>query len=241
MLLDIIDFRGKKWITSKKLHEDMKPTSGISETNRAIRLMPAYASLLEDGHVFIADRSEAEGDAEIASLVKANSYNQVMLIDPVAQKEIEHHFEVSVNQAIQSSRENALLGVAGINLAALAKDPSLVLLLRALSDQAEIKEAQARHAMMLNQLQEANTKTNKALESIIASSNYVSAMGFLRSKLKMVSNADALKLGKRASKMCREGGVKIETIHSEVHGKVNTYPEDILEAAYQEIVSEEME
>ncbi len=82
-LLSTIEFSGKTWITSKKFHEDFKPTNRVSEMNRAIREMPAYAKLLEERHLLEVDANYVktlEG-AELAPLVRSNGYQPIMLID----------------------------------------------------------------------------------------------------------------------------------------------------------------
>lgn len=171
MILGSIRYLGKDYITSKKFHEEVQPTSGVFETNRAIRDMPTYPALVEGAHILEVDNSytKAVGDADLASLVKSNSYRPIMLIDPVAQKEIEHHFEVSSTRAVHSSKENAVLSMAGINLQALSRDPQVMLLLKMMSDQAELREIQARQDVALKQLSidsKKNTFTSEQLQEI---------------------------------------------------------------------------
>lgn len=116
----MIEHNRRIYMTSKEWHEQIKPTSGVSETNRAIRSMETYAELLFNKHIVEVTKDEA--GAEAASLVIANSYRPVMLIDAVAQKAIEHHFSQTATSAIQSSKESAALGLAGIRFDLIAQD-----------------------------------------------------------------------------------------------------------------------
>ena len=88
MLLQVIEFKNKKWITSKKLHDDMQPTSSVTNTNKAIREMPAFSQLVAEGHLLLIDRNYAKSfsDSILESLILSNSYRPILLIDPVAQK-----------------------------------------------------------------------------------------------------------------------------------------------------------
>lgn len=78
----------------------------------------------------------------------------------------------------------------------------------------------------------------EAVASVTATTNYVSAMGFLRTRISHVTTGNAISLGRRAGKMCREGGVRIDTVHSEIYGTVQAYPEDVLEEAYKQLKDE---
>lgn len=82
-----MNHNGREYITSKQWHEQVQPTSGVSETNRAIRSMETYQDLVREGHIVEVTKDEA--GAELASLVVSNSYRPVMLLDAVAQKAIE--------------------------------------------------------------------------------------------------------------------------------------------------------
>ncbi len=111
------------------------------------------------------------------------------------------------------------------------KDPLLATMLHIQS----IRVKQLEQDEQIRTLQLVSEQQTKLLSNLTASSNYVSALGFLKTKLKSVSNSQASALGKRASKLCRDAGVKIDVIHSEVYGQINAYPEDMLEAAWSEI------
>lgn len=243
-LMGAIEFQGKKYITSKMLHDEVKPTARVSEMNRAIRDMPTYETLVREGHIVEADAKYAktlEG-AELAPLIKSGGYQPVMLIDPVAQKEIEHHFRVSVNQAVQSSRENAVLGVAGINLELLAQDPHTMLLLQAISktkelevEQKRLKEEQLEQRLQLLEIK----KSQEHLVSTQGHAQYFSVMGYAASKNIRVNLASATAIGKMASRSCKEAGVQTGEVPDQRYGRVRTYPSEILAQAFEEYFSEE--
>jgi hypothetical protein len=49
-----------------------------------------------------------------------------------------------------------------------------------------------------------------------------------------VNREQALKLGRCASKLCRQGGITPGRTRDETFGEINNYPESILEAVFKE-------
>lgn len=241
-LFSTIEHGGKTWITSKKFHEDFKPLGRLSETNRAIREMPAYYKLCEEGHILEIDSkySKTQEGADLAPVMKASSYQPVMLIDPVAQKEIEHHFNVTTDQAIQSSRENAMLGIAGINLELIAQDPQTLLLLQMISktkeleaNQKAIEQEQLEQRLQLLELK--NSHDNLLLTQ--GDAQFFSIMGYASVTRRRVNTAEAKVMGKRASSICKDHGVNTGIVPDPRYGQVKTYPREVLDQVFEEFFS----
>jgi hypothetical protein len=245
-LLSIIELNGKKWVSSKKLHEDLKPTSSVAATNRAIREMPSYSQLVEEGHIYNL-RRELDRDAEIASLIKSNSYNPIMLIDPVAQKEIEHHFHSTTNQAIKSSKENAILGTLGIDLSLV--DPQRMALITLLAEQAKMEHQQK----ILNAEQD-KIRTEQFEQRIMllelkhAQENFLLTQGdggfyTVRAYSVITKNqinlSEAKAIGKIASNLCKTEGINTGDVPDERYGRVKTYPKEVLDQAFEDYFTEE--
>ena len=121
-LFEFVEVDGKKYITSHLFHEQVKPTGAVKTTNNAIRNAPTYEKLREESHILEIDKTSSRDAVLLNLLLKANSYRPVMLLDAVAQKEMEHHFKVTSTQAVTSSKESAMLGLLGIDLAVLAEN-----------------------------------------------------------------------------------------------------------------------
>jgi hypothetical protein len=243
-LFSTIEHAGKTWITSKKFHEDFKPTTKVANTNKAIREMPAYGKLCEEGHLLEADgkyvKSEAGSNLELA--LRSNFGNPILLIDPVAQKEIEHHFNVTTDQAIQSSRENAMLGIAGINLELIAQDPQTLLLLQMISktkelevNQKAIEQEQLEQRLQLLELK--NSHDNLLLTQ--GDAQFFSIMGYASVTRRRVNTAEAKLMGKRASSICKDHGVNTGIVPDPRYGQVKTYPKEVLDQVFEEFFSED--
>jgi len=224
----MIEHNGRIYITSKEWHEQIKPTSGVSETNRAIRSMETYAELLFDKH--IVEVTKDEGNAALASLVIANSYNPVMLIDAVAQKAIEHHFSQTATNAIQSSKESAALGLAGIRFDLISQDTQIMVLLQTLSKQKELEHRQARLENAIPKL------LSEAAQKMAGQAGYYTVLAYANLTGKRLDSAKAGKLGKSASALCRELGYEIGTASDVRFGKVNSYPDEVLAAVFEDNV-----
>jgi len=216
----------REYITSKEWHEQVKPTASVSNTNKAIRSMETYASLIEQGHIVEVQRDS--GNSILESLVVANSYNPVMLIDAVAQKAIEHHFEQTASNAIQSSKESALLGLTGIRLDLIAQDPQTVLMLQMLSRQKELEAQVARVPALID------GSIDQAIRNIGGHAGYMTVLAYARMRRLRISATHAASLGKAATKACAELGYDVHKVKDARFGQINAYPEEILEAVFHE-------
>jgi len=71
---------------------------------RLIRGIEAYGKYVEAGDIVEAtwDETKDSSDAEIASLIKSNSYKSIMLINATAQVALTHHLddEMSKNASV---------------------------------------------------------------------------------------------------------------------------------------------
>lgn len=222
----MIEYNGKTYITSKEWHEQVKPTASVSNTNKAIRSMETYISLLENGHIVDVQRNS--GDSILESLVVANSYNPVMLIDAVAQKAIEHHFEQTASNAVQSSKESAALGLAGIRLDLLTKDPTKLMMVQMLSQLAEVEDRQNKLEALVPKL------IDEAALRIGGHAGYMTILAYARMRRLRISATYAASLGKAAAKACAELGYEIQKVPDARFGQINAYPEEVLEAVFNE-------
>ena len=168
-LFEIVEFEGRRYITSHQFHEQVKATESISATNKAIRNAETYDELSSEGHILEIGRDVVKrGDSKLDFLIKANSYNPVMLIDPVAQKALEHHFKVTSTQAVTSSKENAMLGLIGVDLSVIAENKEALQAVKQIHDAQRdglpLPIAKAKKAPLLKRLDEAVGAAKKLKE-----------------------------------------------------------------------------
>ena len=166
VMLETIDLEGHRYITSHLLHQLTSPTDSVKATNRAIRSAPTYQKLRDGDHILEVDRRTR--GAKLVPLIKANSYNPVMLIDPVAQKALEHHFKVTSTQAVTSSKENAMLGLLGVDLSVIAENKEALQAVKQIHDAQRdglpLPIAKAKKAPLLKRLDEAVGAAKKLKE-----------------------------------------------------------------------------
>jgi hypothetical protein len=172
------------------------------------------------------------------SLVVSNSYNPVMLIDPVAQKEIEHHFNVSVDSAVNSSRENAALSMFGINLNAIARDPKTLALLQAISKVTELEQEQARIREEQWQQRMAFLELKSSHDNLLLTQGqgqFYTVLGYAAAFTKMrITATVASSIGKRATAMCKSRGINPGKVNDSRFGLVQIYPKEILDEVFEE-------
>jgi Rha family phage regulatory protein len=70
------------------------------------------------------------------------------------------------------------------------------------------------------------------LESLENGLNYISIKGFGRQSCKVINRREAIRLGKTATKYCKENNIPISTVEDERYGYVNTYPKQVLARLY---------
>jgi hypothetical protein len=222
----MIEHNGRNYITSKEWHEQVKPMARTSETNRAIRGMETYGTLLADGHIIELTKDDASAD--LALLVISNGYNPVMLIDAVAQKAIEHHFQQTASNAIQSSKESAALGLAGIRFDLIAQDTQVMLLLQTLSKQKELENKQKELEQLVPKL------IDEAAQKMAGQAGYYTVLAYASLTSHRLDSSKAGKLGKAASQLCRDLGYDIGSASDVRFGKVNAYPQEVLQVVFSE-------
>lgn len=228
-------FEGRHYLTSQELHVDLAPTSSVSATNKAIRSMETYDELRAERHLVEVDWGYAKSLAEsnLESAMKLNNYRPLLLIDPVAQKAIEHHFEVSARQAVQSSRENAYLSLAGIDLSELAKDPQAIALIKAMSD------AQAARRLAANAMKCASGAEERVVELSVrvdglssGELGYTTVAAFARYLNVSMDLNLAKRVGKEAARTCKAQGIRIGRVRDERWGEVGSYPRRVVAAIF---------
>ena len=230
-LYEPVKLNGRNYITSHVIHRDIKPTDSISATNKAIRRSETYLELLDNKHILELTTQHPESIREsiLESLVKSNSYNPVVLIDPVAQKALEHHFKKTSSQAVHSARENATLSFSGIELEEL--DRETLLLFKSVTDARKAK----RIAEATNR---AVTKLEERVSYMDGDTGYCTVLAFARSK-KIKLPAETFKLlGQRAKKTADYLGCLVGRVPDERYGKVNSYPREMLEDIFSDYFRE---
>jgi len=66
-------------------------------------------------------------------------------------------------------------------------------------------------------------------DSLSGASNYCTVRGYCNINGIRISQEQAKSLGTKAGKICREKGYKIGKVQDERHGKVNSYPIEVLD------------
>jgi flagellar biosynthesis regulator FlbT len=226
-LKPLIEYEGRSFTTSRQWHEQVQPTAELRLTNRSIRSMETYQKLVDEGH--IVEVSNNTTDPFLGSLIKANSYNPIMLIDPVAQKAIEHHFKQTAQNALMSSKESAALGLAGIRMDLIAEDPQMMMWLQTISRQKELERRQT-------ELERAVPKMiEEAAQKMSGHAGYFTVLAYANTLSVRLSSDTARTAGKKAAELCRELGYEIGKVSDERFGKINAYPEEVLRVVFQEL------
>ncbi len=97
--------------------------------------------------------------------------------------------------------------------------------------QAKIELEQQLANQRLDELEDLTTQHNSEIDRIFhPNGHYFTVMGyFARHNLGSISSAKASAIGRKATKMCREQGIAIQPLEDARYGRVNSYPEDILD------------
>ena len=164
-LHEVIEFKGRMFITTHKLFEDLgSPFHQVGGLNRAIRGMETYETLKIEFHIVELSSDDHWGKAEHALLIKANSYKPVVLIDSVAQKAIEHHLKATALQAVDSAKENAFLASQDINIKFLDKGD--IMALKAITKANEARHIAEENRERINDLEDSiDSRVTKSLRS----------------------------------------------------------------------------
>ena len=103
-LMGILNLDGKDYITSLHLQSIYNFNGGekykrLNDFNRLIRSIEIYPNYLNSKDIIeiVYDREEIRG-AEIASLLKSNSYNPIMLITASVQAALSHHLDDEISK-----------------------------------------------------------------------------------------------------------------------------------------------
>ena len=109
---------GRTYITSTLLHRQ-KREGGMTKYGlhgdfmRMVREIDCFSRLVDNTEIIDLNSKSLKSfrEVDLASLLKSNSYNPLLLISPTAQKEIEHFLddEASKDSAVKSSAVSATL------------------------------------------------------------------------------------------------------------------------------------
>jgi len=133
-LYEIIRLNGRDYITSHNLYEHYQDRyTNLANFNAMIKNLKEFKKLLFwGGHIQIIDKdSQIDGNCQLQSLIKANSYNPVMLLDPVAQKTIET--ALSSEKSLQANADSAVLRLSNIETEYLEQEDLDMLRTRAIA------------------------------------------------------------------------------------------------------------
>ena len=121
-LMQPVHYNGQTYYTGQYFHKMYRANADAdskykrpSDFLRLIRSIEAYPLYIESGDIVELTWEQVKGDAtnaEIASLVRSNSYNPIMLINATAQVALTHHLddEVSKQASVAINRHAASHG-----------------------------------------------------------------------------------------------------------------------------------
>ena len=233
----VYQVNGREYIPLQKFHRDVKPYKNFKTTMASVGKMETYDDLLESGHIFILSSKYAKSlkVTKLLTLMKSNSYQKITLIDRVAQKAIEHHFKKTSKQAVTSSKENALLATAGLDLSVLVQNESDVVMLRALQD-SRIAKRQADMAMEKSEkalkLGEENKKRLDRIDPAI-DAGYWKIRAYANRIGVEIDKSESSQIGRVATQMCKERGFEVNRTPCKEYGWINEYPIHILEEIFK--------
>jgi len=240
-LYDVIDYQGKKYITSHRLHEDIKPTSDLKSTNRAIRTAETYKTLFENGNILELSYEDVKalGDRSSTDLVllfSSNGYKPVVLIDPVAQKALTHHFEETAQQAVGDSKLAAAFALFEVDPDEILDDRTLMYSLRAFSKakKAEKEAQQAKELAIEAKLEALAAQTRVGVlegkvKEMGGDLGYSTILGLaIRVGIKSLSRSQASKYGKQATAICAEQNIYTPRVKDPRFGYVSEYPDAVV-------------
>jgi hypothetical protein len=113
-----VTLNGRTYITSTLLHKQ-KREGGMTKYGlhgdfmRMVREIDCFSRLVDNMEIIDLNSKSLKSfrEVDLASLLKSNSYNPLLLVSPTAQKEIEHFLddEASKDSAVKSSAVSATL------------------------------------------------------------------------------------------------------------------------------------
>jgi hypothetical protein len=117
-LMQPIAFNGQTYFTGQYFHQMYRNNSDMggkykrpADFMRLVRSIEAYQSYIDAGDIIelLWEDCKQDGNAEIALLLKSNSYKPIMLINATAQVALTHHLddEVSKNASVNANRQVA--------------------------------------------------------------------------------------------------------------------------------------
>ena len=96
-------------------------------------------------------------------------------------------------------------------------------------------EMQARQKATEQQAARAMTTAQAALDTVCGNAGKYTVLAWHRRRRLDVANADAVRHGKRLSKMCRSRGIEMGTTSDQRFGIVNLYPETLMDEYFAEV------
>lgn len=230
-----------RYISSRELFKSIPAHKNFKDFNRAIRFMPAYQRLVNQGHIVeykgnIAVFGSSAETAPVKELVRTDGYKSNIYIDAVAQKEIEHHFSETAENAVQSSRESAALGVLNVNLEAIMRDKTAISILQLLSETAvakqlsmEAKEAADRAEKSTSLLEARTDDLEDRVSKVDGADGYMTIIHACRELGVYLPMDLAKRAGWDATVYCNNNGMEVQKATDPRYGKVNRYPRDVAE------------
>lgn len=93
------------------------------------------------------------------------------------------------------------------------------------------------HERRILSIEVEQAETKQKIAELVGGEDYATAKGFARTNGLRADREFLNQLGRRASAMCRQRGLSPGKVGDEVWGEVNSYPREILAAAYSELTN----
>jgi phage regulator Rha-like protein len=91
------------------------------------------------------------------------------------------------------------------------------------------------HERRIAAIEQEQEVTKQKIAEIVGGEDYATAKGYARTHGLPADRESLNALGRRASAMCRQRGIRPGKVTDEVWGEVNSYPREILKAAAEEL------
>ena len=141
-------------------------------------------------------------------------------------------------------RWQELEGFRASNKSSVPTDPHLAMLFQqsqilmaAIVDLDQVKQEQERLEKRQVMLEATVETTKERIDSLMGGDDYVTVKGFARKNGYPGDRSSLAQIGKLASKMCRANNTTIAKVTDEVWDDVNSYPRDVVKAAFEEYYS----
>lgn len=205
------------------LSNDLPVTSSLviasetgNEHKNVLALIRAYLSDLEEfgGVAFQTQPFETAGGTQQREVALLNEQQATLLITYMRNSDVVRAFKIRLVKAFYE-------------LAARLRERPMT------TGEALIQMATAyyQHEQRIAAIEADQAETKQAIAELVGGDDYATAKGFARFNGYPADLRSLSQLGKTASAMCRQRGIRIGRVNDENWGEVNSYPRDLLKEA----------